>query len=128
MRIKIIGMKKILIVEDQLILATLYERYLAMAGFEVAGFATSCDETLEIIERDVPDVILMDIQINGDKDGIETVKIIKSKWTIPYIFITGNSDDATKSKAMETNPNGFMSKPVGKDDLINAINKIVSAA
>lgn len=121
-------MKKILIVEDQLILATLYERYLSMAGFETLGIATSCDETLEIIEKEIPDLMLMDIQINGDKDGIETVNIVKSKWDIPYIFISGNSDEATKSKAMLTNPKGFMSKPVSKEDLIKELNLVFGIA
>ena len=121
-------MKKVMIVEDQLILATLFEAYVGKAGFQSVGIATTCTEAMEIFDRENPDLVLMDIQIDGDKDGIETIKILLEKHIFPFVFLTGNNDEATRNKAMETHPNAFLLKPVSRDVFIETISKILAAA
>ena len=116
--------------EDEKNTSFLISRMLISMGHKVAGTAVSCDETLKIIEQQIPDLILMDIMIEGNKDGIETANIIKQKYDLPVIFLTAFSDDKTIERAKVCGPYGFIIKPFESRDLKSAIeialNKIAA--
>lgn len=112
---------KILIVEDEELVAQDLLGYMHDAGFSVTGTAASSEECFDHIERDTPDIILMDINIQGKLDGIEIAKILNQTRKIPFIFLTANSDAHTVSRAIPLNPHAFISKPFNKNDLKIAI-------
>ena len=113
---------KLLIVEDDPIIASDLERSLSKMGFLIMGSTESGEDALEAIEREIPDLILMDIQLEGDLDGIDTAHIISKKHLIPIIYLTSNSDQATFNRAKLTQPYGVLSKPFRYTDIRNSID------
>jgi len=111
----------ILIVEDEMIIAANISLHLNRLGYEVTGIIPRAKEVLPEIRQRVPDIILMDINLKGDLDGIEVVKLIQNEFKIPIIYLTANSDKAHFEKAKATNPHAFISKPFKKLDLQRAI-------
>ena len=113
--------KKILVVEDDMIIQMFISRVISSLEFEVVGEARKCSEVLELVKSKAPDLILMDIGISGEKDGIDTAEIVNVDYPTPIIFITGNSDEATISRAKKANPVDFIFKPIDEDRLRNQI-------
>ena len=111
----------ILIVEDEMIIAANISLQLNHLGYEVCGIISRAEEVLPEIRQYAPDIILMDINLKGDLDGIEVVKLIQNEFTIPIIYLTANSDVAHFEKAKATNPYAFISKPFKKLDLQRTI-------
>jgi response regulator of citrate/malate metabolism len=109
--------QKVVVVEDDMIIQMFLSRVLTSIGFEVLGEARTCNEVLEIVAKNQPDLILMDVGIAGDKDGIETAELLNEKYDIPIIFITGNSDQSTIERAKKVNPVEFIFKPIDEDRL-----------
>lgn len=116
--------KKILIVEDEFIIAMLIEKQITRLGFDVVAKVTSGDKAIEAVKSHNVDLILMDIKIIGDMDGIETMHTIRKFSNVPVIYITGNSDPVTKLKAFETDPSGYIVKPIEMDTLSIALNQV----
>ena len=104
-------MCRVLIVEDEQIIAADIKYTLLKYEHEVVGIAATGRDAINKIEEFRPDVILMDIMLDGDMDGIETVRYINDRFSIPVIYLTAFSDDATMKKAFETKPEGFLLKP-----------------
>jgi CheY-like chemotaxis protein len=110
--------KKVLIVEDEQLVAYLMENYVTENSCcEVIASVDNGDEAIEIAKKEKPDFILMDVRIEGDKDGIETALAINKEQNIPIIFTSGNTDDKTTERAKETNIAAFLVKPVKKEEL-----------
>lgn len=112
---------KIGIVEDELIIGENIVSTLHKIGYNTTDVASTYNEALEMIEVEQPDVVLLDIQIKGSKDGIEVAQTINEQYKIPFIFLTANADAATIERAKKTNPPAFLVKPFTKDDLFTAI-------
>lgn len=112
---------KLLIVEDDDILARIITWRLTNIGYEVCGRATSGAEAMELLVREKPDLVLMDINIHGDIDGIDTTIMIKKEFKIPVVFLTSHFDGPTLERAKATRPDGFVLKPFGDNDLRVAI-------
>ena len=113
---------KILIVEDEAITALDLEGILEDLGFSVLDTADSAKSAIEALGSSTPDLILMDIKIKGDVDGIDLAKLVRSKYpTIPIIFITSFSDEHTLSRAAEINPNGYIIKPFDVDEIKKSV-------
>lgn len=112
---------KVLIVEDEMIIAANISLQLTNLGYEVTGIIPRGEEVLSHIEFNLPDIILMDINLKGDLDGIEIAGFIQISYKIPIIFLTANADEAHFNRAKATNPYGFISKPFKKLDLQRAI-------
>ena len=112
---------KILIVEDDDILARIITWRLTNLGYRVCGRAISGAETMELLEKERPDLILMDINIKGEIDGIEATGMIRTVSKIPVVFLTSHSDGPTLERARATRPDGFVLKPFGDNDLRVAI-------
>lgn len=112
---------KVLIVEDEVLVAEEIAADMEDYGFEITEIAISSEECLSAIENNVPNIILMDINIKGNKDGIETAKLIHQTSNIPIIYLTANTDSVTLKRALESLPNAFISKPYQKKDLYSAV-------
>lgn len=116
---------RILIVEDEMIIAANISLQLSTLGYEVTGIIPRGEEALIHIKEDRPDIILLDIQLKGEIDGIETAQIMQKSFDIPIIYLTANADEAHFNKAKTTNPYAFISKPFKKLDLQRAIELTV---
>ncbi len=121
-------MKKIrvLIVEDEPIIAADLEDRLIAMGYEVADQCSSGEEALRLLQRENADLILMDIQLDGALDGIETAQKILEKNLLPIIYLTSNTDDATFARAKSTHPAAFLTKPFRGKDLQHAIELAIT--
>jgi len=118
--------KKILIVEDEAVTAMELEETLKKRGFEVVGTATNGNDALRIAKERWPDLILMDIRIQGPIDGIETADQINIFYDIPVIFLTAYSDDLTVSRAIKTKSYSFLLKPFNEKELISNIEMAIN--
>lgn len=112
---------KILIVEDEMIIAADISMMLEAIGYEITGIMPRGEDALKNIESTPPDIVLMDIALKGALDGIETSRFIFEHHQIPVIFLTANADDATFARAKTTRPYAFISKPFQPSDLQRAI-------
>ena len=116
--------EKILIVEDDLITQIFISRTLSSNGYEITGESRSGEDAIESINVKKPDLVLMDIGIVGETDGVETAKIIVEKHDIPIVFITGNSDEVTINRAKKVNPLEIIYKPMDEMKLLSKIEEI----
>ena len=117
---------KILIVEDEMVIAANMSLQLTTLGYEVTGIIPRGEEAIMHIKQNKPDIILMDIHLKGKLNGIETVKEIQKNFSIPVIYLTANADDDHFNRAKATNPSAFISKPFKKLDLQRAIELVVN--
>jgi len=117
---------KIFIVEDEMIIAANISLQLSNLGYEVTGIAVRGEEAMLHIKENKPDIILMDIQLKGNLDGIETVQLIQKEYEIPIIYLTASVDNVHFNRAKATKPYAFISKPFKKLDLQRAIELTVS--
>lgn len=111
----------ILIVEDDMIIAANISLQLNNLGYEVLGIVTRGEEALDFVKKNVPDILLLDINLKGKMDGIETAKQIEKIKAIPVIYLTANADEATFNKAKITKPKAFITKPFNKLNLERTI-------
>jgi CheY-like chemotaxis protein len=116
--------KNILIVEDDLILAMVLERMVLKLNYSVADKRVSGKGAIEMAENYHPDLILMDIQLEDNIDGIEAMRRIRRSSDVPVIYITGNSDQYYIDRARETNYIDYLIKPIQLSDLKDSINKV----
>jgi CheY-like chemotaxis protein len=114
--------KKVLIVEDDQLLAYLMERYTINCGCDVIGNVDNGKDAILLAKTELPDYILMDIRIEGDIDGIETAILINESNDIKIIYISGNSDEKTFSRAQKTNMLAFLIKPIKQADLMKYLS------
>lgn len=115
------GKIKVLVVEDELIIADNICDILEDLGYEVLEPAISYTEALEILEREKPDLALLDIQLAGRRDGIDLAWKIRDDYNIPFIFLTSNADPATVERAKKVRPPAYLLKPFDKNDLFTSI-------
>ena len=115
--------KKVIIVEDDLILNLLYESYLERLGFQTEGELVYGKTAIETAKKIDPDLIVMDISLEGDVDGIDAMLKIREFSDVPVIYITGNSDSYHVERAGKTNYLEYLTKPIEFDDLKQAIDK-----
>ena len=109
--------KKILVVEDEFITASDIRAALEGMGFEVVGTEDTGEGAVRVAQEQKPDVVLMDIILKGEMNGITAAGIIRQKYDIPVIYLTGQSDDATINRALESEPFGYIVKPFNEQNL-----------
>lgn len=119
---------KVLIIEDELIVAEDLKEILENAAYEVTGIAMNDLEAMQLMEQAVPDIILVDIAIKGKKDGIQLIREIREQYLIPFIYITSFSTRAVLEKAKLTQPYGYIVKPYKAQDVLIAIEIAISNA
>lgn len=103
--------ERIMVVEDESILAMLIKRKLQNWGYEVVDWVDTGEAAVKIAKKLVPDLILMDIVLKGDMDGIEAAQQIRKELDIPIIYLTAYSNDEVLKRAQETEPYGYILKP-----------------
>ena len=109
------------IVEDEMIIARGIADALQQLGYIPTAPATSYTTALEMIQREQPDILLIDIQLSGKKDGIDLAWKIREDYNVPFIFLTANSDPATVERAKKLCPPAYLVKPFNKDELYTSI-------
>ena len=119
-------MKRIIIVEDEALIALNITRILEQEGYEVIGKAMTAQRTLLMTGLNQADLVIIDITLNGEKDGIWLAREIKEKYNIAVIFITGHSDRMTQKNAMKAKPDGYINKPFTETELISAVEIALS--
>jgi AmiR/NasT family two-component response regulator len=112
---------KIVIVEDEGLIAADLESRLKAAGYSVPGIADSSNQALQIIEQTSPDLVLMDIHLKGDKDGIQAADLVREKLDIPVIYLTAYEDRGTLERASQTQAYGYIKKPIASASLKGSI-------
>ncbi len=112
---------KILVVEDEAIVARDIERQLRKAGYDVPAVVASAEAAIEQVSQTCPDLVLMDIRLQGPIDGIEAAREIREHFKLPVIFLTAHADDETLARAKLTQPFGYIIKPIGHSNLTSSI-------
>jgi diguanylate cyclase (GGDEF)-like protein/PAS domain S-box-containing protein len=114
--------ENILIVEDEKIIALDLQRRLERFGYSVVGMASDGQEAINLAAERRPDIILMDIMLAGDMDGIEAARRIRAQLGIPIIFLTAYTDEKTLERAKEVEPFGYILKPFKERELYTTID------
>ncbi|MBL7883260.1 MAG: response regulator [Bacteroidia bacterium] len=114
-------MVKIGILDDEVIICETISKYLRELGYTVPEYAMNYAEGIELLEQQHPDIMLLDINIGGEKNGVDLALHIREKYNIPLIFISSYSDKSTIESAKKAQPNGYLVKPFSKEDLYVAI-------
>jgi len=112
---------KVGIVEDELLIARSISMALDDLGYTFTEASISYTEAMKMIEMEKPDILLLDIQLCGKKDGVDVASIVNDKYHIPFIFLTANSDSATIERAKKVNPHAYLIKPFTKEELFASI-------
>lgn len=112
---------RVLIVEDEVIISEDIESTLLAHDYDIAGKAYNSIQALDMLINRSPDLVLLDIAIKGDKDGIDIASIIRGKYHLPFIYLTSFSDKITLERAKLTMPYGYIVKPFKDRDIITSI-------
>lgn len=112
---------KILIVEDESLVAMDMVDMLTRMGYQILPTAMGYADAVNILETEKPDLVLVDINLSGAKTGIELAQQLSEKYKVPFIFITSHTDKHTVSHAVATHPSGYLVKPFDAEDLYTAI-------
>ncbi|MGD8428701.1 MAG: response regulator, partial [Balneolaceae bacterium] len=108
---------RVLIVEDDMLLSMVEERLIKKLGFDVVGKVTKAVDAIDKNNELEPDVIIMDISLKGEMDGIEAMELIREKSDVPVIYLSGSSERYYLERAKKTGFTGFLTKPVTSGDL-----------
>lgn len=117
-------MKKILIVEDDFILSMINRKHIELMGHEVVDSVTNGLDAIEAVKEHQPDVILMDVRLEGPLSGVEAMEEISKFSNAAVIYLTGNSEKEFKERASKTNMLAFCVKPIHFEELSQILKKI----
>jgi signal transduction histidine kinase len=115
---------RILITEDDHVSALLLKKALEKNNHEIIGISDSGEKALEILEHNQADIVMMDINLAGELDGIKTTEIINEKYDIPVVYLSASSDAETLTKVVGTNPSAYVIKPFN----IRELNMVIELA
>src|SRR6056297_35926 len=116
--------KKILIVEDELIIANDILLTLKDMEYHVAGIATDSRETLDYLKNEAIDLVLMDINMSGQMNGIEIASLVNEQYNLPVIFLTSHSEQSLVQEALKAKPYGYLYKPVSADEIRTTVEMV----
>jgi len=120
--------QRVLVVEDEIIIAMDISNSLKSMGYEVPAIASSGEKALEKVAEFQPDLVLMDIILKGKMDGVETAEKIKTSFNIPVVYLTAHSDVSTLNRAKATGPFGYVVKPFEMRDLHTTVDIAIARA
>lgn len=120
--------KSVLIVEDEALIAMDLAAILVGFGYSIAGTAASGEDALQLADSLQPDLVLMDITLRGQLDGVETARLLKQRHRVPLVFISAYSDGDVLRRASEIGPQGFVIKPFAEGHLKRVVKSALSAA
>lgn len=118
---------KVLIAEDDLVIAQDIRNTLEENGYSVVSMAATGKDAVKMTESEKPDLILMDINLRGKMNGIDAAEIIQKSNNVPIIFVTGLTDDESFLHAYLTKPAAYLTKPFKRVDLLKKIDKTFKA-
>jgi PAS domain S-box-containing protein len=113
--------KTVLVVEDERVVAKDLQRTLTRLGYRVPLTVASAEDAVRSVALECPDIVLMDVRIRGELDGIETARILKNRFDVPVIYLTAYADAETVRRAKSTEPLGYLLKPVKLDELRSTV-------
>lgn len=117
-------MKKVIVVEDNLLISTLYKHYLGKLDYKIINVAITGEKAIEVLKTNEVDLIIMDIMLEGEIDGIEAMNEIRKETNTPVIFASGNSDKYNHTRALEISDSLFLVKPVTESNFLKAVKKV----
>jgi CheY-like chemotaxis protein len=112
---------RVLIVEDEILIAEELRERLSRFGYSVIAAVDSADEGIAIATRELPDLVLMDIRLKGEKDGVQAAKEIRQQVDIPIVYVTAYSDQQTVDRAKQTEHDAYILKPFHRSELRSTI-------
>ena len=119
--------RRILVVEDEGITALHLQSILEEEGYEITSTAITCEEALEFVEEIQPELVLLDIKLAGELNGIETGRQLRASYPhMRLIYITSYSQQDIRAQADETNPSGYLIKPITKEELFKAVKNALA--
>lgn len=116
-----------MIVEDCLIQSTVLRKILESEQFRVTNVYSSGLDAINGVDRDHPNLILMDVYLNGNLNGYETAKKIREKYDIPFVFVTAVNDSELSHNIQKLDHSTLLPKPVSRKELLNAIDRVMSS-
>jgi response regulator of citrate/malate metabolism len=120
-------MKKIIIIEDETIISFSYRLQLERMGFEVIGTARSTDEAEELLRDERPDLIIMDIYLKGEKNGLELAQEIHATDPIPILFLTASTKPEVVAAIHELEGCNYLPKPINSDSLEDVLQRFAQS-
>ena|SRR5437868_2728956 len=114
--------RRILIVEDDYLVALQFENALTEAGYEVVDIASTADEAVQLVPDHHPELVLMDVRLAGPRDGIQAASEILDRFGVRSIFVSAFSDPTTRARADQAKPIAWLAKPVPVQKLVTAVN------
>ncbi|MFM9909858.1 MAG: response regulator transcription factor [Chitinophagaceae bacterium] len=117
---------KILIVEDEPIIAKNISMYLNNNDFTVSGIAYDAEEAITQLQQNTPDAVILDINLDSEKDGIDIAALINQRYHLPFLFLTSYSDKETMQRAKLVEPSGYIVKPFNERTLLASIEIAIS--
>ena len=117
---------KILIVEDEPVIAENISLYLDNNDFEVSGIAYDSEDAMQQLRENTPDAVLLDINLESDTDGIDIARYIQEHYQLPFIFLTSYSDRSTLERAKQVKPSGYIVKPFNERTLLASLEIAIS--
>jgi DNA-binding LytR/AlgR family response regulator len=120
--------KKIIIVEDEALIADHIAMILADAGYEISGIFDEAETLFTAMKNSIPDAVLLDINLNGALDGVDIANEINKEYHVPIIFLTSNTDVRTIERVKYTKPAGFITKPYTPEELVSNLSIILFKA
>ena len=123
--IKNMSKTRILVVEDESIVSKDIQHTLKKLGYDIVGSANSGEKAIEMARIEHPNIVLMDIQLAGNMNGVSAAEILRLELAIPVIFLTAYADELTFSKAKITEPYGYIIKPFKEIDLYTSIEMAI---
>ena len=117
---------KIVVVEDEGLIAADLESRLKAAGYSVTGTADSAPQALKLIRATSPDLVLMDIRIKGDMDGIQVADQVRQEFDVPVVYLTAYEDRGTLERASQTQAFGYIKKPIASSSLRGSIEMAIA--
>nr|WP_235938499.1 response regulator [Endobacterium cereale] len=114
---------RVLIVEDEMLLALDLEDMLLDAGHDVVGQASDMGQALAIADKldGQFDVAIMDVNLARGTNGIDTAAALRERWNVPSLFVSGNLDELTRDRAMQWKPIGFVGKPYSEREVLSSL-------
>lgn len=117
---------KVLILEDEALIALSMQEVLGLVGVEVVGVAATVGEALRLAGSTDPDVAICDVRLAGCRDGIDGAVLLHESSGLPVIFVTGQDDSATRQRAAKVDPVAYLEKPVRPQELIAAVQAAIA--
>ncbi len=111
----------ILIVEDEVFIANDISKHLQGLGYSIAGIAYNSDKALDMLKNRTYNLVILDINVGGSRDGIDLAEIINEKYKQPFIYLTSYADEGTLVKAQKTKPYGYLVKPFEEVNLATTV-------